>query len=41
MKTLLLSFLAITSLHAAPQPIYDGKSLDGWKIENAPYWSVK
>ena len=41
MKTLLLSLLAIASLHAAPQPIFDGKSLDGWKIENAPYWTVK
>ncbi len=41
MKTLFASLLAVTSLHAAPQAIFDGKSLDGWKIENAPYWSVK
>lgn len=41
MKTLLLSLLAIGSLHAAPQAIFDGKSLEGWVVENAPYWTVK
>lgn len=41
MKTLLLSLFAITSLHAAPQPIFDGKTLEGWTIEKAPYWTVK
>lgn len=26
---------------AAPEAIFDGKSLKGWVIENAPYWTVK
>lgn len=41
MKTLLFSLFAAASLHAAPQAIFDGKSLEGWKIEGGPYWSVK
>lgn len=41
MKTLLISFLAAASLQAAPQPIFDGKSLDGWKVEKAPYWTAR
>lgn len=41
MKTLILSLLAVCHLHAAPQAIFDGKSLDGWVVENAPYWTVK
>ncbi len=41
MKTLLLSLFAAATLHAAPQAIFDGKSLEGWKVEGGPYWSVK
>jgi hypothetical protein len=41
MKTLLLSLLAVATLHAAPQAIFDGKSLEGWKIEGGPYWTAK
>ncbi len=41
MKTLLTSLLAAGCLHAAPQPIFDGKSLDGWKVEKAPYWTIQ
>lgn len=41
MKTLLVSFLAAASLHAAPQVLFDGKSLDGWRVQDAPFWSVK
>ncbi len=41
MKTLLLSFLAAASLHAAPQSIFDGKSLDGWRVQDSAFWTVK
>jgi len=41
MKSLLVFLLAAASLHAAPQSIFDGKSIDGWRVQNAPYWTVK
>jgi len=39
MKSLLLAILATASLHAAP--LFDGKSLDGWRVEGSPYWTAK
>jgi hypothetical protein len=41
MKTLLFSLFAAATLHAAPQAIFDGKSLEGWKVEGGPYWTIK
>lgn len=39
MKTLLLAIFSATALHAAP--IFDGKSLEGWRVEGHPYWTVR
>ena len=41
MKTLILSFFAVASLQAAPLPLFDGKSIEGWRIQDAPFWTVK
>lgn len=41
MKILFLALLSAASLHAAPKAIFDGKSLEGWRVEGAPYWTVK
>lgn len=41
MKTLLLSFFAAASLQAAPQSLFDGKSLDGWRVQDSAYWTAK
>ncbi|WP_193212587.1 3-keto-disaccharide hydrolase [Luteolibacter marinus] len=41
MKTLLISLLALGALHAAPEPIFTGKDLSGWKIEGGNYWTAK
>jgi hypothetical protein len=39
MKSLLLAILSVASLHAAP--LFDGKSLEGWRVEGSPYWTVR
>ncbi|MCB1064114.1 MAG: DUF1080 domain-containing protein [Verrucomicrobiae bacterium] len=41
-----LSFVLATiafsgALHAEPQSLFDGKSLEGWKAPEMSYWSVK
>jgi len=38
---LLIPLLAFGTLHAAPQPICNGKDLDGWKVDGADYWKAK
>lgn len=42
MKKLTIFSLAasILSAHAAPEPIFDGKSLAGWKAKGAAPWTV-
>ncbi len=39
----ILSLLFATALisAAAPEVVFDGKSLDGWKVQGADYWTVK
>lgn len=37
---LLASFLFSAIASAAPEKIFDGKSLDGWKIKGAAYWTA-
>ncbi len=32
---------SLPSLHAPPVPIFDGKSLEGWRIEKAAYWTAR
>jgi len=39
MKTLLLALLSAISLHA--ENVFDGKSLTGWRIDGAEYWTAK
>ena len=41
MKNPLISLLALAALHAAPEPIFNGKNLDGWKVEGGEYWTVE
>jgi len=42
MKNFLICLLAAGSLHAAPVPLFDGKTLDGWEIPEAErkWWKV-
>jgi hypothetical protein len=41
MKKFLLSLALATGMaHAAPLPLFDGKSTDGWRVEGADYWKV-
>jgi mono/diheme cytochrome c family protein/glucose/arabinose dehydrogenase len=41
MKSLLFALaLAATACHAAPVPLFDGKSLDGWEGETTKVWRV-
>lgn len=39
-RCLLLLVLAAGLAQAAPVPLFDGKSLDGWRVEGADYWKV-
>lgn len=41
MKSILLTFLAATTLQAAPEAIFNGKDLTGWKVEGHAYWTAK
>jgi len=43
MKKSIIAFLFAASafVQAAPQPIFDGKTLDGWKIIGAETWTVE
>ncbi len=41
MKRLLAFCLLASPLHAAPEPLFDGKSLDGWRVQDADYWSAE
>lgn len=41
MKRTLIILAGLTAfLHAEPTAIFDGKTLDGWKVEGAEYWTV-
>jgi hypothetical protein len=41
MKTSLLIFLTCTALaHAAPVPLFDGKTFDGWEGDTAKTWRI-
>jgi putative membrane-bound dehydrogenase-like protein len=42
MKHFLICLLAAGSIHAAPVPLFDGKTLDGWEIPEAEskWWKV-
>jgi hypothetical protein len=42
MKNFLICLIAAGSLHAAPVPLFDGKTLDGWEIPEAErkWWKV-
>src|SRR5690606_39238804 len=39
MKILTL-LLLISAVSAEPEKIFNGKDLDGWKIQGAPYWKA-
>lgn len=39
-KLTLLAFVALIPLSSA-ESIFDGKTLDGWRIQDAAYWTVK
>lgn len=41
LKTLVLVSLSTLLAHAKPEPLFDGKSLDGWRVDGAAYWTVK
>ncbi len=41
MKTLAALFAATIASQAAPQPIFDGKTLDGWKAEGPAPWTAR
>ncbi|MBK1826061.1 3-keto-disaccharide hydrolase [Haloferula rosea] len=32
--------LVAGSCFASPEPLFDGESLDGWRVRGAPYWRV-
>lgn len=41
MRTKLLTFLLfLQAAHAEPEKIFNGKNLDGWRIQGAPYWTA-
>lgn len=41
MKSLFLSLVLLPGLaHAEPEKIFDGRSLEGWKVQGAPYWKA-
>jgi hypothetical protein len=39
--TLLLTAALLTAAHAAPVPLFDGKTLDGWTGDTAKTWRVE
>ncbi|MFD2255394.1 DUF1080 domain-containing protein [Luteolibacter algae] len=41
LKTLALLLVSAVFANAAPEPLFDGKTLDGWKVEGADYWQAK
>lgn len=43
MKLRTLAFLLTSALisHAAPEALFDGKSLDGWKVKGADVWTAE
>ena len=43
MKFKTLACLLATTLisHAAPEAIFNGKSLDGWKVKGSEVWTAK
>ncbi|QTN33105.1 DUF1080 domain-containing protein [Akkermansiaceae bacterium] len=41
MKTIACLLAATLISHAAPEAIFDGKSLDGWKIKGSEVWAAK
>lgn len=41
LKIIACTFAATLLSHAAPEAIFDGKSLDGWKVKGAEVWTAK
>lgn len=41
MKLLVYLLLSIGMLQAAPQAIFNGKDLTGWKVKGADYWTAR
>ncbi len=40
-KPIFMSLFAAVSLHAAPEAIFNGKDLTGWRVQDAAYWTVE
>jgi hypothetical protein len=41
MKIALILFASVLALHAEPIMLFNGKDLEGWRVQDAAYWSVK
>ncbi len=41
MRILALLFATVLLSNAAPDALFDGITLDGWKVQGADYWTVK
>lgn len=41
MKKLLPFLFVFASVQAAPEPIFNGKDLTGWKVQGGQYWEAK
>jgi hypothetical protein len=40
-RTAIVALFAALSLQAAPEPIFNGKDLTGWRVQDGDYWTVK